>query len=395
MSAKTVCEIAWYAPNARAQGRVTEFMYKPAASTGNHAQHLKLALFLDHETESLYTVRMPAQDKYDQNRTVMDLSIVPAHEALHREFQEQPELAFAIDAVAGSAEWTPTYYAHPVAAGYDCFVAPLALYLDGFLYIKEDAILGITMYNLLTMRRHLLAILVRSKMCRCGCKGWCSLYEVFSSIRWSLESLADMEFPSRRHDGGELDPTRPAFSGKPLSLRGALVQIKGDWAEFAHSLGFPAWNSRYHPCPLCFCPAEEMKGFGDVEAGSCPYLLKSDKDYQAGCGKCERRVMIDVSLHQEILAALDGSRGWSLTRPIPPLDLLAGDRLEPSEYLRDVASFENMELPGYVVFWRPSAETVSKHNNPLFSPSLGVGLGTIAIDTLHCLHLGVLKRFVM
>ena len=138
-----------------------------------------------------------------------------------------------------------------------------------------------------------------------------------------------MEFPSRRHDGGELNPTRLAFSGKPLSLRGALVQIKGDWA--AHSLGFSAWNSRYHPCPFCFCPAEEMKGFGDVEAGSCPYLL---------------------SLHQEILAALDGSRGWWLTCLIPPLDLLAGDLLDPSEYFRDVASFEKMELRGYVVFWR-------------------------------------------
>ena len=90
----------------------------------------------------MYTVRMPAQDKYDQNRTVMDLPIVPAHEALHREFQEQPELAFAIDAFAGSAEWTPTYYAHPVAAGSDGFFAPLALYLDAFTYIKEDAILG-------------------------------------------------------------------------------------------------------------------------------------------------------------------------------------------------------------------------------------------------------------
>ena len=159
-----------------------------------------------------------------------------------------------------------------------------------------------------------------------------------------------MEFPSRRHDGGELDPTRLAFSGKPLSLRGALVQIKGDWAEFAHSLG-----SR-------------------VElAISSLSLMFLHKDYQAGCGNCERRVMIDVSLHQEILAALDGTRGWSLTRSILPLDLLAGDRLEPCEYLRDVASFEHMELPGYVVFWRPSAETVSKHN-PLFSPSLGVGL---------------------
>ena len=161
-----MCEIAWYAHNAGAQGRMTELMYKPGASTGNCAQHLKRALGLDHETESLNTVRMPAQDKYDQNRTVMDLTIVPAHEALHRELQEQPELAFAIDAVAGSAEWTPTYFAHPVAAGCDGFVDPLALYLDAFPYIKEEAILGITMYNLLTMRRHLLAVLVRSKMCR-------------------------------------------------------------------------------------------------------------------------------------------------------------------------------------------------------------------------------------
>ena len=60
-----MCEIAWYAHKAGAQGRVTELMYKPRASTGNYAQHWKRALGLDHETESLYTVRMPAQHKYD------------------------------------------------------------------------------------------------------------------------------------------------------------------------------------------------------------------------------------------------------------------------------------------------------------------------------------------
>ena len=51
-----MCEIAWYAHNAGAQGRMTELMYKPGASTGNCAQHLKRALGLDHETESLNTV---------------------------------------------------------------------------------------------------------------------------------------------------------------------------------------------------------------------------------------------------------------------------------------------------------------------------------------------------
>ena len=42
-------------------------------------------------------------------RTFMDLPVVPAHELLHREIEEQPELADAVDLVAASSEWTPTY----------------------------------------------------------------------------------------------------------------------------------------------------------------------------------------------------------------------------------------------------------------------------------------------
>ena len=69
------CEMAWYAHNAGAQSRVTELMYKPRASTGFYAQHLERALGLDYDAESLYSVRMAAQDKYDQNRTDMDLAV--------------------------------------------------------------------------------------------------------------------------------------------------------------------------------------------------------------------------------------------------------------------------------------------------------------------------------
>ena len=119
----------------------------------------------------------------------------------------------------------------------------------------------------------------------------------FQFVLWWMQGVVQLvrfSLQSRRHDGGELDPTRLAFAGRRLSLQVALVQIKEDWAEFAHSLGFTAWTSRYHPCPLCFCLGEEMHGFGEVEAGSCPY---PDKDCQAACGKCERRVMIHVSLH--------------------------------------------------------------------------------------------------
>ena len=69
------CEMVWYAHNAGAQSRVTELMYKPRASTEFYAQHLERALGLDYDAESLCSVRMAAQDKYDQNRTVMDLPV--------------------------------------------------------------------------------------------------------------------------------------------------------------------------------------------------------------------------------------------------------------------------------------------------------------------------------
>ncbi len=52
---------------------------------------------------------------------------------------------------------------------------------------------------------------------------------------------------------------------------------------------------------------------------------------------------------------------------IPTLGLKAGDRLEPSDLLWDVASFEASEaFPARVLFWRVQAETLTRHRNPLF-----------------------------
>ena len=121
--------------------------------------------------------------------------------------------------------------------------------------------------------RHLQAVLVRSQMCRCGCQEWCSLCEVFFSICWTLSHSQTWISCRANTKKGELDCTRVASAGKPLSLRSALVQIWGNWTEFTHSLGFSAWNSRKTSCLFCSCPAEEMNGFGDIAAGSCPFFL--------------------------------------------------------------------------------------------------------------------------
>eukprot|EP00969_Alexandrium_andersonii_P121853 5387748-Alexandrium_andersonii.AAC.1 len=60
-------------------------------------------------------------------------------------------------------------------------------------------------------RRHLCAVLRKSEMCKCGCRGWCSVFSVFLMIRWAFESMGSGIYPSERHDGqpfGEGDSER-------------------------------------------------------------------------------------------------------------------------------------------------------------------------------------------
>ena len=46
-----------------------------------------------------------------------------------------------------------------------------AMYLGGFHFAKNDAILVVAAYNLLTTHRQLSMALAKSKVCRCGCRG--------------------------------------------------------------------------------------------------------------------------------------------------------------------------------------------------------------------------------
>ena len=48
-----------------------------------------------------------------------------------------------------------------------------------------------------------------------------------------------------------------------------------------------------------------------------------------------------------------------------------------------------------MLFWRRLAGKFTTHRNPLFSPSTDLHISTIALDTLHTLHLGVYKAFCL
>ena len=92
--------------------------------------------------------------------------------------------------------------------------------------------------------------------------------------------------------------------------------------------------------------------------------------------------------------------GRTLGADVPSMNLKAGDRLEPSIQLVDVADFSATPTPFVAKFWRATfygdqcVDSVN-HRNPLFDPLLHVSPSvTFALDVLHILYLGIFQRLM-
>ena len=66
-------------------------------------------------------------------------------------------------------------------------------------------------------------------------------------------------WPAVRHDGSpHLDETSQKMAGKPLGLRGLLVEVRCDWAALKEVWDFPSWRSR-HFCWQCKATRDNYK----------------------------------------------------------------------------------------------------------------------------------------
>eukprot|EP00969_Alexandrium_andersonii_P156284 6909953-Alexandrium_andersonii.AAC.1 len=90
---------------------------------------------------------------------------LPPHEALHREATEDPGMHERLEESIEAGDWAIAYREHPLAQTAGPRPIPVALYLDATPYSKHDGVLCITVHNLVTDRRHLLACLRRSCLC--------------------------------------------------------------------------------------------------------------------------------------------------------------------------------------------------------------------------------------
>lgn len=197
---------------------------------------------------------------------------------------------------------------------------------------------------MLTERRHLVCVIRRSEMCGCGCRGWDTLYPVLSVLSWSLKAMATGTHPTRRHDGSGWRPEdqgRASFAGEPLGWQAIPLLVQGDWAEYAHSLGFPTCTDSRAPCPLCCCTQANLHSVHIYSAFGPEHAEATLDMYEQSCTSAEMKVTIPASDLARVKAALvydvrkGGQRGRSLAVAVPSLGPPKGGRLEPAPWAMD------------------------------------------------------------
>jgi len=374
----------------------------PESASGHCSRKLKGAMGLA-KSHDLYELQVPGQHKQDAARGTCLVWCLPAHEQLARDLEADAGLRTKVMELHRDRAFPAAYWGHPVVARHEGkAVAPVALYLDAVPWSQTDSVLGFWLICLVSGRRYLWGVLRKKHTCRCGCRGWCSFDPFFRLALWSVEALANGQYPGARHDGTAwlaTDAARKARAGQQIRMPCACLYLKGDWSEFSNTVGLPSWQDGLRPCFLCNAFGPGMYTAAGNAHTALRWTENTVGDYSQACDQCTIVVVLSTEgQRKQVVENLrydkrqQGSHGRALITGVPELNLQAHDRLEPSRDVPDVGELESLPLPITAVFWRPAAQTAARHRNPLLVQELGLDpTACLAVDVLHAVHLWVLK----
>ena len=405
LNARQFCTVMYYAGRAGVR-EAAPYGLQPGAQSGHYQRKLSAVMPASRDRKAYYTVDVPGHSKHDLSRTIHQVPTLPPHECIVDDMGATGFETRLRECIGGGLP--AAYWEHPAVRnapqdGPGGPPVPVNLYVDGVPYSQTDSVLGWWVEVVPTGQRHLVAVFRKRNACRCGCRGWCNVWAYLRWLQWSFGALARGRWPNTRHDGKPWQPedeTRKARANKPFQHRAVVMFIKGDWSEYAASMGFPPWGDALRPCFECTAHGPDMyTAHGNSPLG-LRWEINEETAYENACQRCEVYVRLSARARDKVASLLfydkrpTGGRGRCLMSDIDELGLLASDRLEPSANLHDVSLLESAETPVDVVFWRSSRESLTRHRNPLFSDATGLNpMRNLTVDTLHAVHLGVLKAW--
>lgn len=221
ISAKDACVLAFWSCLSKGHGRANELMYRPDAQPGHFSERVDRVTHEHYGNDAVehYELQCPGHLRRDSSRVVLVLPTMPLHEASDLEWAENIHTCAAQLKKALEAKvLPPCYYEHIAVRN----APPDTLYLDGIKFTRHDTVLGLFWYCVLRKHKDLVAALRKAGMCKCGCRGWCSIFSILSMFFWSLLSLVTRIRPSLRHDDRDFDPVQDAgrlsFSGTEMPV---------------------------------------------------------------------------------------------------------------------------------------------------------------------------------
>ena len=301
MTAKDLCSISWFCKEGGIMGDVAKYGLNPDCNKGGNFQKHLDTILPRKPLSGYYWMEVPVWGK--SGRELKMIPTCPIYEAIQEEVDCTPALSQdAMRADPDTQEWYDIYSWHPGLRRLGRPSAPLllCLYADGIRFTrservgKSDSLLGFFVYTIKTQRRHPIALLKKSEYCKCGCRGWCTIYPIMLAMKWGLEALAKGFRPRLRHDDSEwpsMDPRRGCVDA-PLR-QGQLIWIKGDLIEQSVTFGLRGLGSGWHPCFFCKTLADNMHAYHTVGLLNDLWgAIDDETDYELYCQRCEVQVLI-------------------------------------------------------------------------------------------------------
>ena len=377
----------------------TKYAHDPRAQTGKFQRTLDAAFDFPHSDDTLYPVNLPCRSARTGMRKVAEVKTKPIHEAIAQEIIDNPDVLNDWRERITDESWIQAYEQHwkvkDATQEERQNILPGVLYMDGASFSSKDSLYVFTVRLAFSAKRHLAWAVRKTDLCDCGCKGWCTFSQLFFWIFWCLQSMVNGVWPALRHDGSELDAKRQSKAGQQLGWHCIIVDICGDWKEFASGWGFPTWSSLF-PCFVCNILKSALTN------PMSRFKNREDFEYERACQACE--IIVPITRAEQLtdirfkLETDNKKKGLVLRQDVTTTSrrLKAGDRLEPSAHMPDVFKILSLaveNLPVTVTFWRHSKNPIVNHRNPVICAELGIGYSTFSIDVLHCLHLGVFLAY--
>eukprot|EP00969_Alexandrium_andersonii_P151293 6689665-Alexandrium_andersonii.AAC.1 len=120
----------------------------------------------------------------------MDFPMNAPHEHFAALYDANPT-AFDYDLDESAGNLPPTFWKHPVYQAKKQQAYPVGYFSDAVPHTKKDSFIVFYWSCLLgDTKRHMICSVRKADLCKCGCKGFCTLGAILRMIAWSFNALA-------------------------------------------------------------------------------------------------------------------------------------------------------------------------------------------------------------